>query len=71
MIKETDETILVGELPEVTEPEPLSGETKTVIGIEEAEKLQKAGWILVKVKAIGDNTRLTKEKEYKFTKENK
>ena len=68
---EKDETIVVGKLPEVTEPEALSGETKTVIGIQEAEKLQKAGWILLKVNAIGDNTRLTKEKEYKFIKENK
>ena len=68
---EKDETIIIQKIPEAPEPEILTGEIKTVIGIQEAEKLQKAGWILVKVSALGDNTRLTKEKEYKFIKENK
>ena len=65
---EKDETIIIEKIPEAPGPEILTGQTKIVVGIIEAEKLQKSGWRLVSSSAIGEDTRLIKEKTYTFTK---
>jgi hypothetical protein len=41
---------------------------KTVIGLIEAEKLQKAGWVLVDAHLVSDDP--FGDKEYKFRKDN-
>ena len=46
-----------------------SDESKEVIGIKEAEELQKAGWKLVDVKKIENSPEGLTQKKYKFRKE--
>ena len=62
-LKETAQNMYSGEKPYIQIEEP-KGKMQTVIGIIEAEKLQKAGWQLVSATRPTDDP--FGDKEYKF-----